>query len=336
MDEQTKEQIRDYIANAKLDKALAAFKTWADANGDTELKNAVAMKTGENARLRNDKNMGFITSSEEGQRRARLGFDILQLIDDAQPVGQNSNNPTILPPQPPPNSGSTSAANQPAGAPKPLKTLLFMGANPPNTRILQLEIEHSRIAAKLNNTFKIEVEKFTSASDIPELIVSKEPNIIHFSGHGKDPNSDESGQTTDSSDSNRLIRLPDSDNHQGGIVVFDDDMRRMKVLEDDVLDYLFQSAVNELGIKIEVVVFNSCHSESQAKVICKYVDFVVGTARSISDDVAIAFASGFYFAIGQGKTVEKAFTTGKMQAVIKDIKAKDLIILYKNGERQKL
>ncbi len=330
MDNQTKDTIRDFVAHAKLDKALEMFGNWAKVKGDRDIQNMLVAKQGELKVLKKEIDMGIVDNGDANVRRNRIAGAILSMLDDAEEAtpstasnsfGSNTtSSPTFSSPTP-----SVSAA------PKQ-KTLLFMGANPPNTRSLQLEVEHSRIAAKLNNFYRIEVEKFTSASDIPELIVSKEPNIIHFSGHGKDPNSSEAGGT------GRAIgyKLPAGYDQKGGIVVFDDDMLSMKILDDDVLDYLFQSAVEGLGIKIDVVVFNSCHSESQAKVICKHVDYVVGTARAISDDVAIAFASGFYYALGQGKTVEKAFTTGKMQAVIKDFKARDLIVLYKDGERQKL
>jgi Effector-associated domain 11 len=326
MDEQKKDEIRDLVARAKLDKALEVFTEWAETKGDNDLKNALVMKTGEYVVLKKDQNLGLVSNSEVGTRRNQMSQSILFMLDDATEkkvytISKTPNPDTVV---------TVSHVN--TVIPPRQKTLLFMGANPPNTRTLQLEVEHSRIASKLNNVYKIEVEKFTSVTDIPELIVSKEPNIIHFSGHGKDPNSGEAGQQ------DRAIGyiLPNDYSQKGGIVVFDEDMRQMKVVDDDVLDYLFSSAVNELGIVIEVVVLNSCHSESQAKVICKYVGYVVGTARAISDDVAIAFASGFYYALGQGKTVEKAFTTGKMQAVIKDIKSRDLIVLYKDGERQKM
>jgi hypothetical protein len=211
-----------------------------------------------------------------------------------------------------------------------LKTLLFMGANPPGTRTLQLEVEHSRIATKINNRFRIEVEKFLSASEIPELIISKSPTIIHFSGHGKDPNSSEQGETDGAT---RLVGLPKTADAQGGIVVFDDTMRGLKVVDNEALDFMFQNITTNFNIPIEVVVFNSCYSESQAKVIGKYVPYVVGSARAIGDDVAIAFASGFYFGISQGLNVEKAFSSGKMQAVFANNNAKDLIVLYKNGEK---
>ena len=213
---------------------------------------------------------------------------------------------------------------------KDLKTLLFMGANPPGTRLLQLEIEHSRIATKINNRFRIEVEKFLSAAEIPELIISKQPAIIHFSGHGKDPDSNEQGETAGTT---RAIGLPKTADSMGGIVVFDDNMRGLKVVDTNALDYMFENIATNFNIRIEVVVFNSCYSESQAKVIGKYVPYVVGSARAIGDDVAIAFASGFYFGISQGLSVEKAFSSGKMQAVLADKKAKDLIVLYKKGAK---
>jgi hypothetical protein len=205
-----------------------------------------------------------------------------------------------------------------------------MGANPPGTRTLQLEVEHSRIATKINNRFRIEVEKFLSASEIPELIISKSPTIIHFSGHGKDPNSSEQGETDGAT---RLVGLPKTADAQGGIVVFDDTMRGLKVVDNEALDFMFQNITTNFNIPIEVVVFNSCYSESQAKVIGKYVPYVVGSARAIGDDVAIAFASGFYFGISQGLNVEKAFSSGKMQAVFANNNAKDLIVLYKNGKK---
>ena len=324
MDNQTKDQIRNSVAQAKLDKALEMFGNWAKLQGDKDLQNMVVAKQGELKSLKKEIDMGIVDNGDANVRRNRIAGAVLSMLDDAEEAAPSPfPNPTASPIFTPAPSVSA--------APKQ-KTLLFMGANPPNTRSLQLEIEHSRIAAKLNNYYRIEVEKFTSASDIPELIVSKEPNIIHFSGHGKDPNSSEAGEK------DRAIgyKLPAGYEQKGGIVVFDDDMLNMKILDDDVLDYLFQSAVDGLGIKIDVVVFNSCHSESQAKVVCKHVDYVVGTARAINDDVAIAFASGFYYALGQGKSVEKAFTTGKMQAVIKDFKSKDLIVLYKSGERQNM
>lgn len=222
------------------------------------------------------------------------------------------------------------------GAATPLKTVLFLGANPPGTTKVQLEVEHSRIVTKLNGKFNFPTEKFVSTTDIPELIIIHKPNLIHFSGHGKDPDTGEHGAGNVPDRGIVGFSMPKDYEKKGGIVVFDEDMRGLKIIDDDSLEYVFQQAVTVFNVPLEVVVFNSCFSASQAKVIGKYVPYVVGTARAIKDKTAIAFATGFYFGLSNGLTVEKAFSAGKMQAVIEDRTAKDLIILFKNGKKMKV
>ena len=208
-----------------------------------------------------------------------------------------------------------------------VKTVLFMGANPPGTQFLQLEVEHSRISVELEGKYRFPTAKFLSASEIPKLFIIHKPNVVHFSGHGKDPS------VKDGENGARGIGFPKNYDKTGGIIVFDNDMRGMKVIEDKALDIVFANAVQKLKIPIEVVVFNSCHSESQAKVVSKSVPYVVGTAHAIKDETAIAFAVGFYFGLASGLSVEDAFISGKTTAVIEDLSAENLIVLYKNGEK---
>ncbi len=223
----------------------------------------------------------------------------------------------------------------PLGNPS-VKTVLFMGANPPGTQFLQLEIEHSRISVELEGNFRFPTAKFVSASEIPKLFIIQKPNVVHFSGHGKDPSPKESATGSDNENGTRGIGLPKNYERTGGIIVFDNDMRGMKVIEDKALDFIFSNAVKNLKIPIQIVVFNSCHSESQAKVVGKSVPYVVGTAHAIKDDIAISFAVGFYFGLANGLSVEDAFTSGKMQAVMEDLEAQNLIVLYVNGEKSAL
>ena len=110
-----------------------------------------------------------------------------------------------------------------------------------------------------------------------------------------------------------------------------------------ILDFIVSDRKGQNAMNLTIPSSSSTSSTSQVLGHCAHAStpwpspaYVVGTANAIKDDTAIAFASGFYFGLAQGLTVEKAYTTGRMQAVIKDIKAKDLIVLYKNGERQKL
>ena len=337
MDSQSKKQIQDFISNAKYEKAVGAFITWADVNGDSDLQNALRMKKGELSTLKNDINMGMVDSRDEGVRRNKIVAGLLGMLSDAEDMMASSTTTPV----------STQTVNTPItvatvnnNANNGLKTILFMGANPPGVRAVQLETEHSRISTKLNDAngrprFNMPTAMFLSADQIPELFVQYTPYLVHFSGHGKNPDSGEHGE--EGAGMSRAIgRIPTDYAQRGGIVTFSDDRRDLQIIDDEVIDFLFATTINDLGIKIEVVVFNSCYSESQAKVIGRYVPYVVGTANAIKDETAIAFASGFYFGLAVGLTVEKAYATGRMQAVIKDIKAKDLIVLYKNGERQKL
>ncbi len=330
MDNQTKDQIRDFIAKAKLDKALSAFSYWAEQFGDSDLKNALFLKKSEFSALKSDENMGMIDSRDADIRRNKIVRAVLAMLDDAEAAAPEAKVEIKTAP--------TSVASFAGG--NGLKTILFMGANPPGVRAVQLETEHSRISTKLNDAngrprFNMPTAMFLSATQIPELFVQHTPYLVHFSGHGKNPESGEHGE--EGAGMSRAIgRIPKDYAQKGGIVTFSDDMRELQIIDDEVIDFLFATTINDLGIKIEVVVFNSCYSESQAKIIGKYVPYVVGTANAIKDDTAIAFASGFYSGLAGGLSVEKAYATGRMQAVIKDIKAKDLIVLYKNGERQKL
>jgi Effector-associated domain 11 len=324
MDELTKEQIRDFIAKSRLDKALTAFTNWAELHGDKDLKNSLFLKSGELSALKKDENLGFLNSSEANVRRNKLAAAILSLLDDAEESKpEEVQKATII--------TTATVVNTPTAVATVLKTILFMGANPPDMKKVQIEVEHSRISSELDNKFNLKVAKFVSASEIPKLITANKPYIIHFSGHGKDPESGEHGAISDDS---RLVTLPADYSKRGGIVVFDNDMRKMKILEDNQLEYLFKTVVNSFKIPIQVALFNSCYSESQAKVLGKYIPYVIGSSLAIKDEIAIAFAVGFYYGIANGNSIEESFLQGKMQAVFAEASAETLIVLYKNGELQ--
>ncbi len=327
MDKTVKDQIRNLVSSAKTDQALDAFIQWANTSGSDLGNDLIGLKA-QFSSLKRNENLGLISFSEANIKRAQISNGVLQILESA-----DESVPQAILIQT--DARATISNGQSAVTTELRKTILFMGANPPGTKYLQLEIEHSRIATKIGNRCNLETEKFLNAGDIPELISKYNPNIIHFSGHGKDPVTGESGTTTDTS---RGIgyALPAGYEQQGGIVVFDDDMRGMRVIDDDSLAYLFEATVNDFKVPLEVVVFNSCYSESQAKAIGKFVPYVVGSAYALDDDLALAFAEGFYFGISNNNTIEKAFVTGKMNVVLRKSKARDLIVLYKNGEKMTL
>ncbi|WP_245939753.1 AAA-like domain-containing protein [Stenomitos frigidus] len=55
---------------------------------------------------------------------------------------------------------------------------------------------------------------------------------------------------------------------------------------------------------------NACYSEVQATAIAKHIPYVVGMKLAIGDQAAIAFADGFYGALGAGRSFEDAYAFG--------------------------
>lgn len=97
------------------------------------------------------------------------------------------------------------------------------------------------------------------------------PNILHFSGHGTEYSS----------------------------LVFQDGDE----LSSEQLEKTFQS----LPFKISVVFLNACYSKLQARSISKYVDYIIGMKKPVSDEAAIIFSSNFYKSLLKNINYKEAF-----------------------------
>lgn len=71
------------------------------------------------------------------------------------------------------------------------------------------------------------------------------------------------------------------------------------------------SFFQDLDPPVECVVLNGCHTEETANQVSRYVPFVIGMSDEILDNDAINFSKYFYQALGQGCSIEIAFTTAK-------------------------
>jgi hypothetical protein len=78
---------------------------------------------------------------------------------------------------------------------------------------------------------------------------------------------------------------------------------------------------------LECVVLNACYSEAQANAIAQHIPYVIGMSDAIFDKTALKFAVGFYDALGDGWSYEKAFEMGKSAIAIEDIPEADLPVL---------
>jgi len=61
---------------------------------------------------------------------------------------------------------------------------------------------------------------------------------------------------------------------------------------------------------VRVVVLNACYSAEQAAALLSTVDCIVGMDGAISDDAARAFATRFYGALGNRRSVANAVSHG--------------------------
>jgi hypothetical protein len=98
------------------------------------------------------------------------------------------------------------------------------------------------------------------------------PNILHFSGHGTESSS----------------------------LVFQDGDE----LSSEQLEKTFQS----LPFKISVVFLNACYSKHQARSISKYVDYIIGMKKAVSDEAAIIFSSKFYKSLLKNIDYKEAYS----------------------------
>jgi AAA-like domain/CHAT domain len=164
-----------------------------------------------------------------------------------------------------------------------MRTILFLGANPQETGRSRLDQELRDITEGLKRSqqrdrFNLEQKWAVRPRDVQRAMLDLQPQIVHFSGHG--------------------------DGEAG--LVFEDEVGKSKLVDGAALAGLFELFADQL----HCVVLNGCYSEVQAKAISQHIPYVIGMNKEIGDKAAIAFAVGFYDALGAGRDVNFAFKLG--------------------------
>ena len=160
--------------------------------------------------------------------------------------------------------------------------ILMVSANPLDTSRLSLEVEAHEIAqglrqSALRDKFVIELKRVTSVGNLRRALLTVNPRIVHFSGHG----------TVDG-------------------LVFENQKHQKQIVSPETLANLFELFAG----KVECVLLNACYSVPQAEAISKHIDYVIGVPTEISDRAAIEFAVGFYDALGAGWPIKEAYRLG--------------------------
>jgi len=163
------------------------------------------------------------------------------------------------------------------------RTILILSANPKGTNPLRLDEEIRGIKeglkrSKYRDLFQVETAEAVRVEDIRRAMLDHEPNIVHFCGHG----GGEEG------------------------LVFEDVTGQVKLVSAEALAGLFSLFAE----KLDCVLLNACYSELQAKEISRHINYVIGMSQKIGDQAAIAFAVGFYDALGADRGVDFAYRLG--------------------------
>ena len=175
----------------------------------------------------------------------------------------------------------------------PLTSILFLSADPTDASRLRLgkefrEIQEKFKLSKLREQFRLALPQLAARpADISQALLDEEPQIVHFSGHGTST----------------------------GALCFENQDGEIQLVQPNALAALFE----QFSSQINCVILNACYSEVQAKAISQHIKYVIGMNKAIGDNAAIAFAIGFYQALGAGRTVEQAYKMGCVQIGLHNI-----------------
>jgi AcrR family transcriptional regulator len=170
--------------------------------------------------------------------------------------------------------------------------ILFLASNPRTTDRIRVDQEVRTIqdrlrGAEFRDRFDLVQAWAVQHSDVSGLLLRYKPHIVHFAGHGS----------------------------QEGQIILEDRNGEAKPVSPDTLTSLFRT----LRDNIQCIVLNACYSDLQAKAIIKVIDCVVGMSSAIGDEAAIQFASGFYQALGYGRSIRTAFELGCSEINLADL-----------------
>jgi CheY-like chemotaxis protein len=172
------------------------------------------------------------------------------------------------------------------GKPDTMLTILFLAADPTDASRLRLGQEFREIKERLQlsrhrDRLKLELPQLSARpADVSQALLDTQPQIVHFSGHGTST----------------------------GALCFENQAGTARLVQPKALARLFGQFVGQ----VDCVLLNACYTKEQAKAIARHIDFVIGMSQAISDKAAIAFATGFYQALGAGRTIEQAYELGRV------------------------
>lgn len=183
--------------------------------------------------------------------------------------------------------------------------ILFLSANPWTTSRILVDEEAREIFKRIQEgpyRDKFELQKHVAfrPHDLQRLLLTYQPHIVHFSGHG--------------TKKERIIL--------GG------ERGRGKTVDPQGLTDLLALYKDH----VRLVLLNACFTKAQARSISEVINYSIGTSEGIGDKVGVIFAGAFYRALGFGKSVRGAFESAKAELALTKIpRSRGIELFVKNG-----
>ena len=180
---------------------------------------------------------------------------------------------------------------QASGGPMPQEpaaspfAVLFVAASPDHQAWLRVDREARAVRnalerSGLKRVIDLQVRMAVRPDDFLQALLSLRPRVVHFAGHG---------------------------DAETGELLFEDDDGRALPAAAEGLRVIF----SQLRGTVECVILNACHSRENAEAILASVPYVITTDGPLEDEAAITFSTGFYQALGEGRSVSEASEWGR-------------------------
>lgn len=186
--------------------------------------------------------------------------------------------------------------------------ILFLSSNPWTTSRILVDEEEREIFEKLQegpyrDRFDLHRHSAIRPIDLQRLLMMHQPHIVHFSGHG-------------------------SKKHK---IILGGRPGRGKQVDRDGLVKVFTLYKHH----VRLVVLNACFTKSQAHSLSEVIDYSIGASKGIGDKEGVAFAGGFYRALGFGQSVKVAFGSAKAElALTRMPRTKGIELFVRDGVKE--
>lgn len=163
------------------------------------------------------------------------------------------------------------------------------------------EINQVIRSANHRDSFELSQHPGLRASDIPTLLLSHNPHLLHISGHSR---------------------------RTEGLVLEDDEGQVAKIRPAQLVRLILKSTDSNLRL----VFFSFCYSAACATNISASVPYAVGVKGKIEADSLLVFSRSFYDALASGKSVQEAFELARERLKAQGLKGSNAIVLrVRNG-----